>query len=67
MACPERATDSRIVESERLLCCLPDAWQADDEQVVVDKDEMLRPPITAWIEETIGSPTRPMGDLLPLG
>lgn len=67
VARPQRAAEPRVVESERLLGRLPDARQANDEQIVVDEDKVLRPAVTTWIEQANGPPAHPLRDLLPLG
>ncbi len=66
VACAERAAKPWVVKPQCLLRGLANASPSDDEEVVVDEDEMLRPPIPARIEEAIGSTARPMRDLLPL-
>ncbi len=67
VACPQRAAKPWVIESERLLGRLPDARQANDEQVIVDEDEALPPAVPTWIEQANGPPSNPMRDSLPLG
>lgn len=63
MSRPQRAAQARIVEAQRSLRGLADPRQADDEQIVVSEDEMLRPTIAARIEQPIGAAACSMGHL----
>ena len=67
MARSQRAAKSIVIEVRCLISRTTDRRQADNEEVIVDEDQVLRPTIASRIEEAICSPTRAMRNLLPLG
>jgi len=66
MASRERTAHPRVVKLQRLLRCLTNARQADNEQVIVNESEVVGPSIAAWVEETVRVLAQPPCDLLRL-
>jgi hypothetical protein len=63
---PQRPADLACVEAQRPLGRHAYWRDADDEQIVVQERELLRPRVPAWIEETHSLVANPMRHALAL-
>ena len=67
VACAERAAQPRVVEPQRLFRGPANTRKPDDEQVLVQKDEVVPPAVTARIEQAVSTTANLSRNLLPLG